>query len=77
MKKIVIILIRGYQITFGNMSIRVCRFEPTCSNYAIEAINRFGIFKGSMLSIWRIFRCNPFSHGGWDPVPVPAKKEEE
>jgi len=47
-----------------------CRFTPTCSNYAVEALERFGIFKGLLLSVWRILRCNPFNKGGEDPVPT-------
>ena len=46
-----------------------CRFKPSCSNYAIEAISIYGAFKGSILTIRRIFRCNPWSKGGYDPVP--------
>ena len=46
-----------------------CRFEPTCSNYAIIAIERFGVVKGSYLTIKRVLRCNPFCRGGFDPVP--------
>lgn len=46
-----------------------CRFVPTCSAYAIEAIAKYGALKGSALALWRILRCNPFSKGGYDPVP--------
>lgn len=46
-----------------------CRFVPTCSAYAIEAITKYGALKGSTLALWRILRCNPFSKGGYDPVP--------
>ncbi len=46
-----------------------CPYYPTCSNYAIEAIQKHGAFIGTALAIWRILRCNPFSHGGYDPVP--------
>lgn len=46
-----------------------CRFVPTCSAYAIEAITKYGALKGSSLALWRILRCNPFSKGGYDPVP--------
>lgn len=51
-----------------------CRFNPTCSNYGIEAISRFGAFKGSILTIKRIIRCNPFNRkSGYDPVPKELK----
>ena len=46
-----------------------CRFYPTCSQYAIEAIEKYGPLKGSLLAMWRILRCNPFCEGGYDPVP--------
>jgi len=45
-----------------------CRFKPTCSEYAYEAIERFGLAKGGLKAFWRVLRCNPFSQGGWDPV---------
>jgi len=45
-----------------------CRFRPTCSNYAISAIEKYGIIKGGAKALWRVFRCNPFNHGGWDPL---------
>ena len=53
-----------------------CRFTPTCSQYAIEAIEIHGIIKGSLMAIWRILRCNPFCKGGWDPVPPKKSKED-
>jgi hypothetical protein len=46
-----------------------CRFQPTCSEYAVGAVRRHGIFYGTALAIWRVLRCNPFGHGGFDPVP--------
>ena len=46
-----------------------CKYFPSCSSYAIEAIEIHGVLKGSMLAVWRILRCNPFSKGGYDPVP--------
>lgn len=48
-----------------------CRFYPTCSAYALEAVRRWGIIMGTVLAVWRILRCNPFSRGGNDPVPTP------
>lgn len=54
-----------------------CRYTPTCSQYAIEAIEIHGIFKGSLLSVRRILRCNPFFKGGWDPVPPKKTKEDK
>jgi uncharacterized protein len=47
---------------------RRCKYEPTCSAYALEALRSFGVVKGSILAAWRLLRCNPFSHGGYDPV---------
>jgi uncharacterized protein len=48
---------------------RRCRYEPTCSAYAAQSIRRFGPTRGLLLAAWRLLRCNPFSHGGFDPVP--------
>lgn len=48
-----------------------CRFYPTCSAYAIDAVRRWGIILGTVLAVWRVLRCNPFSDGGFDPVPAP------
>lgn len=50
-----------------------CRYTPTCSNYAIDALKKHGAIKGTYLAIWRILRCNPWSDGGDDPVPDPQK----
>ncbi len=47
---------------------RRCRYEPTCSRYAVEAISKYGVFRGGVLGLWRLLRCNPFSPGGYDPV---------
>jgi putative membrane protein insertion efficiency factor len=47
---------------------RRCKYEPTCSAYAVQALNEFGILRGLVLATWRVLRCNPFSHGGYDPV---------
>ena len=67
MKNILIKLIKIYQIIPGPWH-NSCKFVPTCSNYAIEAINRYGSIKGSKLAIKRIMRCHPFGKNGYDPV---------
>ena len=69
MKKICLMLIRFYQKFISPMKKPCCRFYPTCSSYAYEAYSKYGFFKGSYLTIWRILRCNPFCKGGYDPVP--------
>lgn len=77
-KKAMIFLIRTYQMTISpRFSHGSCRYTPTCSQYAIEAIEIHGIFKGSLLAIRRILRCNPFFKGGWDPVPPKKTKEDK
>jgi len=69
-KRIMIFLIRTYQVTLSpRFSHGACRFTPTCSQYALEAIEIHGVFKGTALALWRILRCNPFCRGGYDPVP--------
>ena len=68
MKNILLKIINIYQKTPTHWH-NVCRFTPTCSAYAVTAIERFGIIKGTVLSAWRILRCNPFCKGGIDNVP--------
>ncbi len=68
-KKLFIKLIRFYQKHISPRKAPCCRFYPTCSAYAIEAIEKYGALKGSALAIYRILRCNPFCKGGYDPVP--------
>ena len=67
MKNVLIKLIKLYQKTPGNFHNH-CKFYPTCSNYALEAINKYGSIKGSVLAIKRIIKCNPFNKGGIDLV---------
>ena len=74
MKKLLIKLIRFYQKNISANTSSKCKYFPTCSNYALEAIEIHGVFIGSLLAFWRILRCNPFSKGGYDPVP--EKKEK-
>ena len=68
MKKLIIYLIKLYQKIPGPWH-NACKFTPTCSQYAIEALEIHGLIKGSILAFWRILRCNPFAKGGYDPVP--------
>ena len=69
MKKFLIKLIRIYQHNISANTPPICKYYPTCSAYAVEAIERFGAFKGLVLALYRILRCNPLSKGGYDPVP--------
>ena len=68
MKKMLIKIIRFYRKSISPMTSPKCRYIPTCSQYAIEAIEKYGALKGGLMSVWRILRCNPFSKGGFDPV---------
>jgi putative membrane protein insertion efficiency factor len=68
MSKTSVAVIRFYQRWISPMLGPACRFEPTCSAYAIEAIARHGIARGAALSVWRLLRCHPFHPGGVDPV---------
>ena len=68
-KKAVIRLILFYQKYISPLKKPCCRFYPTCSQYALEAVEKYGALKGGALAAWRICRCNPFSKGGYDPVP--------
>nr|WP_320133701.1 membrane protein insertion efficiency factor YidD [uncultured Holophaga sp.] len=61
--------IRVYQLTLSPVLPSRCRFTPTCSQYGLEAIRRYGTLKGTALTSWRVLRCNPFCKGGHDPVP--------
>ena len=68
--KLLVALIRGYQIAISPLLGDNCRFTPSCSQYAIDAIRIHGAIIGSGYAIWRILRCQPFCRGGNDPVPV-------
>ena len=69
-KKIAVFIIRMYQALHGSFYMGCCRFEPSCSHYAVEAIETRGVGMGILLTAFRIARCQPFCKGGWDPVPV-------
>lgn len=70
MKNICIAIIKFYRKYISHLKGHgTCIFYPTCSEYAIQAYEKYGFLKGTALTIWRILRCNPFSRGGYDPVP--------
>ncbi|WP_066645514.1 membrane protein insertion efficiency factor YidD [Christensenella timonensis] len=69
MKKVILALIRFYRRAISPYLRPCCRYTPTCSQYAIEAVTKYGALKGSFLAIKRILRCNPLFPGGYDPVP--------
>lgn len=69
MRRVIIKLIWVYQYFISPMSPPSCRFTPTCSHYASEAIAKHGVLKGGWMSLKRIIRCNPWNPGGYDPVP--------
>ena len=71
---VVIFLIRIYQKLIAPLLPDCCRFEPTCSHYAVEALQVHGFWKGSLLTVWRLMRCQPCCKGGYDPVPPRQKK---
>jgi len=67
-RRLVVLPIRAYQQVISPALPRRCKYEPTCSAYAAQAVQEFGILRGLVLAAWRLLRCNPFSHGGFDPV---------
>ncbi|MBP3262808.1 membrane protein insertion efficiency factor YidD [Pseudobutyrivibrio sp.] len=69
LKKLFIFLIKFYQKYLSPMKTTKCPYCPTCSVYGLQAVEKYGAIKGGGLALWRIIRCNPFSHGGFDPVP--------
>ena len=64
-----ILMVRGYQVTFGALLPPVCRYEPSCSRYSIQALQRHGAVRGGWLTVRRLVRCNPWGGMGYDPVP--------
>ena len=76
MKRILISLIKFYQKYISSRTPPCCRFYPTCSRYGLQAVDRYGAFKGGIMTLWRVLRCNPIFPGGYDPVPEMRNKEK-
>jgi putative membrane protein insertion efficiency factor len=69
MRRLILVLIKGYRTLLSPMLGRNCRFYPTCSDYTYQAIEKFGVARGLYLGLRRILKCHPFHEGGFDPVP--------
>ena len=69
MKKILIALVKFYRAAISPYTAPSCRFDPTCSQYALEALQKYGALKGTWLTLKRLSKCHPFHKGGYDPVP--------
>jgi uncharacterized protein len=67
-KTVVLNLLRGYKWAISPMFLPACRYVPSCSEYAMEAVERYGALQGSAMALWRVLRCHPFVKGGYDPV---------
>lgn len=72
-QRLLLALVRGYRFWFKPWLGNACRFEPTCSQYAMDALQRFGAARGTALATWRLLRCHPGCNGGCDPVPEQFK----
>lgn len=72
MKLLLVLFVRAYQVTLSPLLPAACRYQPSCSNYAIEALQKHGALRGGWLAAKRIARCHPFHAGGYDPVPDPS-----
>ena len=73
MRRVVRLFIRGYQYFISPLFPRSCRFYPTCSQYTLEAVERYGVAMGLWLGLKRVFKCHPFHPGGYDPLPSTLK----
>jgi uncharacterized protein len=72
-RNVAVQMLRGYKWAISPMFPPACRYVPTCSEYAMEAIDRFGVLRGGVMAVWRLLRCHPFVKGGYDPVPRDAE----
>jgi len=70
-KKVALLVLRGYKWALSPLFLPACRYVPSCSEYAMEAVERYGVVRGSMMAIWRVLRCHPLAKGGLDPVVKP------
>lgn len=77
MKHLALWAIRGYQLLISPLLPPACRYYPTCSQYAYQAISRYGLLKGGAKAGWRLLRCNPWSAGGYDPVDEADREHHE
>lgn len=66
--RVVLYLLRGYKWALSPLLSPACRYVPTCSDYAMEAVDRYGVLRGGLMAAWRVLRCHPFVQGGYDPV---------
>jgi putative membrane protein insertion efficiency factor len=73
-KAMLLAAIRGYKWAVSPLLLPSCRYVPTCSEYAAEAVDRHGAIRGAAMATWRLLRCHPFVHGGFDPVPIKSEK---
>jgi len=69
MREVMIALLRGYKLFLSPLLPPMCRFEPTCSVYTMQAVEKYGVVRGTWLGVRRLSRCHVFNPGGWDPVP--------
>ena len=74
---LLVALLSAYRLTIGRLLVGRCRFHPSCSAYALEAIQTHGALKGAALASWRVARCSPLTSGGLDPVPAPGTWRSE
>ena len=74
MQAAVLFLLRAYKWALSPLLPPACRYVPTCSEYAVEAVDRYGVLRGGSMAVWRLLRCHPFVKGGFDPVPCRGRR---